>query len=77
MPPRTVLGVVWQQMSSDALWDGWQPSAGSARGGRAGCVAPWQTPALDLQEHCICVSLLHSAEPKLRVLITSWRGAQP
>lgn len=77
--------VVWQQMSSSALREGWGwlPGAASA-GGRqsriraaAGdAMAPWQAPTLDLQERCICASLLHSAVPRLRILITSSQGAQ-
>ena len=85
-PPSKGPGVVWQQMSSDALREGWGwlPGAASA-GGRQSriraaardAMAPWQAPTLDLQERSICTSLLHSAVPGLRVLISSSWGSQP
>lgn len=78
------LGVVWQQMSSRALWGAeagtWCCSA-KGRQSRSHAtawdvVAPWRAPAPDLQKCLICASLLHGAVPELRISIISSRCAQ-
>lgn len=85
-PQSKGLGVVWQQMSSNALQEGWAwlPAAASARGGRAGSV---QQPEVlwhpGKHRHWTCRSAVCASPyctvlcPRQRILIISLRGAQP
>lgn len=85
-PQSKGLGVVWQQMSSSALQEGWAwlPAAASARGGRAGSV---QQPEVlwhpGKHQHWTCRSAVCASPyctvlcPGQRILIISLRGAQP